>query len=43
MVSVTLEGLWMIADGIVDFSIFRQISQVRACNNFQFLIYHGAC
>ena len=25
------------------FSIFRQISQVRTCNNFQFLNYHGAC
>ena len=25
------------------FSIFRQISQVRTSNNFQFLNYHGAC
>ena len=25
------------------FSIFCQISQVRTCNNFQFLNYHGAC
>ena len=25
------------------FSIFRQISQVRTCNNFQFLNYRGAC
>ena len=25
------------------FSIFGQISQVRTCNNFQFLNYHGAC
>ena len=25
------------------FSIFRQISQVRTCKNFQFLNYHGAC
>ena len=25
------------------FSIFRQISQVQTCNNFQFLNYHGAC
>ena len=24
------------------FSIFRQISQVRTCNDFQFLNYHGA-
>ena len=39
MVCVTLEGLWMIANGIVDISIFRQISQVHSCNNFQFLIY----
>ena len=43
MVCVTLEGLWMIANGIVDISIFRQISQVRTCNNFQFLIYYRAC
>ena len=25
------------------FSIFRQILQVRTCNNFQFLKCHGAC
>ena len=25
------------------FLIFRQISQVRTCKNFQFLNYHGAC
>ena len=24
------------------FSIFRQISQVQTCNNFQFLNHHGA-
>ena len=40
MVSITLEGLWMFSDRIVRFSIFRQISQVRTCNNFQFLNYH---
>ena len=43
MVSFTMEGLWMVSDRIVDFLIFRQISQVRTCNNFQFLNYHGAC
>ena len=39
MVSITLERLWMASEG---FSIFRQISQVRTCNNFQFLNHHGA-
>ena len=43
MVSITLEGLLKVSDGIVDFQFFRQISQVRTCNNFQFLNYHGAC
>ena len=43
MVCVTLEGLWMIANGIVDISIFRQISQVCTCNNFQFFIFQAAC
>ena len=40
MVSVTLERLWMVSDR---FSIFRQTSQVRTCNNFQSLNYNGAC
>ena len=39
MVSITMERLWMASEG---FSIFRQISQVRTCNNFQFLNHHGA-
>ena len=39
-VSVTLEGLWMVSNRM---SIFCQISQVRTCNNFQFLNYHRAC
>ena len=39
MVSITLERLWMASER---FSIFRQISQVRTCNNFQFLNHHGA-
>ena len=39
MVSITLERLWMVSER---FSIFRQISQVRTCNNFQFLNHHGA-
>ena len=43
MVSITLEGLWMVSDRIVDFRFFVQISQVRTCKNFQFLNYHGAC
>ena len=43
MVSITLEGLLMFSDRIVDFQFFHQISQVRTCNNFQFLNYHGAC
>ena len=37
MVSITLEKVWMVSHKIVDFSIFRQISQVRTFNNFQFL------
>ena len=43
MVNVTLEGLWMVADRIVDFLIFRQLSQVRTCNNFQFFNSHRTC
>ena len=39
MVSITLERLWMASNR---FSIFRQISQVRTCNNFQFFNHHGA-
>ena len=39
MVSITLERLWMASER---FSIFRQISQVQTCNNFQFLNNHGA-
>ena len=42
MVRVSLEELWMISDRIVDFH-FRQISQVRTCNNFQFLNSHRTC
>ena len=42
-VLVTLEGLWIISDRIVDLSIFRQISEVRSCNTFQFFNYHRAC
>ena len=34
-----MEGFWYNCR----FSIFRQISQVGTCNNFQFLNYHGAC
>ena len=43
MVSVSLEGLSMFSDRIVDFLIFRQISQVRTCNNFQFFNSHRPC
>ena len=43
MVSITLEGLWMVEDRIGWFSIFRHISQVRTCKNFPFLNYYGAC
>ena len=39
MMSVTLERLWMASER---FLIFRQISQIRTCNNFQFLNHHGA-
>ena len=39
MVSITLESLWMASE---KFSIFRQISQVRTCNNFRFLNHHVA-
>ena len=40
MVIVSLEGLSMFSDRSVDFLIFRQISHVWTCNNFQFLISH---
>ena len=43
MVSVSLEGLSMFSDRIVDFLIFCQISQVRTCNNFQFLNSQRTC
>ena len=33
----------MVSDRISDFLIFRQISLVRTCNNFEFLNYHGVC
>ena len=33
----------MFSDRIVDFQFFCEISQVRTCNNFQFLNYHGTC
>ena len=39
MVSVTLEVLWMVSDGIADFQFHIKFH----CNNFQFLNYHGAC
>ena len=39
MVSITLKKLWMVSDRIVNFQFFCQISQVRTCNNFQFLNY----
>ena len=41
MVRVSLEELWMVSDS--RFSFFRQISQVRTCNNFQFLNSHRTC
>ena len=41
MVSITLEGFWMVSDRIVDFQFFCQISQVQTCKNFQFSNYHG--
>ena len=40
MVSVPLEGLWMVSDRIVDFRFFANFH--RHCNNFQFLNYKGA-
>ena len=43
MVSITLEGLWMVSDRIVDFQFFIKFHRSRTCNNFQFLNYHGAC
>ena len=44
MVSITLEGLWMVSDRIVDFQFFITFHMSgRTCNNFQFLNYHGAC
>ena len=43
MVSVSLEGLSIFSDRILDFLIFRQISQVRTCNNFKFLNSHRTC
>ena len=43
MVSIPLEGLWIVSDRIVHFQIFHQISQFRTWNNFHFLNYHAAC
>ena len=40
MVSVTLEILWLVSER---FSIFCQISQIRTCNNFEFMNYLGGC
>ena len=43
MVSITLEGLWMVSDRIVDFQFFSiEISQVQNCNNFHILNYNRA-
>ena len=43
MVSITLEGLWMFSDRIVDFQFFVKFHKSGPCNNFRFLNYHGAC
>ena len=43
MVSITLEGLWMFSDRIVDFQFFVKFHRSGPSNNFQFLNYHGAC
>ena len=43
MVCVTLEGLWMISDKIVDFRFFVKFQMSRTFNIFQFLNYHRAC
>ena len=43
MVSVTLEGLWIVSDRIVDFIFSAKISQVRTYNNFQILNTYGTC
>ena len=43
LVCVTLEVLWMVSDRIVNFRFFNKISQVRTCNNFQFLNSHRTC
>ena len=40
MECVTLEGLWMISDRLVNFRFFVKF---HSCNNFQFLNYHRAC
>ena len=43
MVSVTLEGLWMVSDRIADFQFYVKFHRSAKCNNFQFLNYHGSC
>jgi len=43
MVSVTLEGLWMLSDRIVDFRFFVKLHSFGHAKNFQFLHYHKAC
>ena len=43
MVSVTLEGLWMVSDRIAEFQFFVKIHRSWTYNNFQFLNYHGSC
>ena len=43
MVRITLVGLWMFSDRIVNFQFFIKFYMSGPAKNFQFLNYHGAC
>ena len=43
MVSIPLEGLWMVSDRIVDFQFFIKFHRSGPWNTFHFLNYHAAC
>ena len=43
MVSITLEGLWMVSDRIVNFRLFVKFHRSGPAIIFSFLNYLGAC
>ena len=43
MVSVTLEGLWMVSGRIIDYQLFVKFHRSGPAKNFQFFNYHRAC